>query len=201
MGETLPKRAAHVIMVAQQVARGENQIVEIELGARALVVAIALQDRTRFVDQRRQGVTSGGLHERDPGVAAGGVVGLGCVVQPIAVGLGETSLLCRGGPFALLAVGGEGAGLGAKVRVGPRGQKPDEARRRCGIGTVRQGGRHLGQPLDDRHRFRLGRRRAIHEAREVGGGLRGTPSGGRQAGRRAGPRACGGGADSRRSYG
>ena len=61
-------------MVAQQIARGENQIVEIKLGARALVVAIALQDRTRFVDQRRQGVTSGGLHKRDPGVAAGGVV-------------------------------------------------------------------------------------------------------------------------------
>ena len=96
---------------------------------------------------------------------------LGGVVQPIAVGLGEAGLLRRGGPFALLAVGGEGAGLGAKVRVGTRSQEPDEARRYYGVGAVRQGGRHLGQPLDDRRRFRLGRRRAIHEAREVGGGL------------------------------
>jgi hypothetical protein len=55
--------------------------------------------------------------------------------------------------------------------VGPRGQEPDEARGRRGIGTVRQGGRHFGQPLDDRHRFRLGRRRAIHEAREIRRGL------------------------------
>jgi hypothetical protein len=61
MGETLPQRPAHGVMVAQQVARGENQIVEIELGAGALVVAIALQDRTRFVDQRRQGMAGGGL--------------------------------------------------------------------------------------------------------------------------------------------
>jgi hypothetical protein len=135
------------------------------------VVAIALQDRTRLVDQRRQGMAGGGLRKRDPGVAAGGVVGLGGVVQPVAVGLGETGLLGCGGPFALLAVGGEGAGLGAKVRVGPRGQELDEARRRRGIGAVRQGGRHFGQPLDDRHRFRLGRRRAIHEAREIRRGL------------------------------
>ena len=54
MGETLAQRAAHVVMVAQQIARGENQIVEVEQGARAFVVAEALQDRTRFVDQRRQ---------------------------------------------------------------------------------------------------------------------------------------------------
>ena len=119
MGETLPQRPAHGIMVAQQVARGENQIVEIELGVGALVIAIALQDRTCFVDQRRQGMAGGGLRQRDPGVAAGGIVGLGGVGQPVAVGLGETSLLGRGGPFALLAVGGEGPGLGAKVRVGP----------------------------------------------------------------------------------
>ena len=71
------------------------------------------------------------------------------VVQPITVILGKTSLLGRGGPFALFAVGGEGAGLGAKVRVGTRGQEANEARRRRGIGTVRHGGRHFGQPIDD----------------------------------------------------
>ena len=119
MCETLPKRPAHVIMVAQQVARGKNQIIEIELGAGAFVVAIALQDRTRFVDQRRQGVAGGGLHESDPGVATGGVVGLSSVVQPITVGLGETSLLCSGRPFALLAVRGEAADFSAKIRMGP----------------------------------------------------------------------------------
>ena len=116
-------------------------------------------------------MAGGGLHQRDPGVAAGGVVDFGRVIQPVAVGLGETGLLGRGGPFALLAIGGEGARLGAKVRVGPRGQEPDEARRRCEIGAVRHGGRHFGQPLDDRHRFGFGRRRAIHEAREIRRGL------------------------------
>jgi hypothetical protein len=118
MGETLSQRAAHGIMVAQQVARGENQIVEVELGAGALVVAIALQDRTRFVDQRRQGMAGRGLKKRRPGIAAGGVVAFGSVVQPLAIGLGQAGLLGGGGPFALLAIGREGAGLGAKVRVG-----------------------------------------------------------------------------------
>ena len=66
VGETLPERAADVVMVAQQIARGEDQIVEVELGARALVVAIALQDRTRFVDQRRQNVAGGGLQQARP---------------------------------------------------------------------------------------------------------------------------------------
>lgn len=171
MGETLSQSTAHGIVVAQQIARGENQIVEIELGAGALVLAIALQDRARFVDQRRQGMAGGGLRQFDPGVAAGCIVGLGGVVQSVAVSFGETSPLGRGGPFALLAIGGESAGLGAKVRVRPRGQEADEARRRCGIGTVRHGGRHFGQPLDDHHRFRLGRHHTIHEAREIRGGL------------------------------
>ena len=171
MGETLSQRLAHGVVVAQQVARGENQIVEIELGAGALVVAIALQDRSRFVDQRGQGMAGDGLHQRDPSVATGGVVGLGGVVQPVAIGLGETDLFGRSGPFALPAVGGESAGLGAKIWVGPRGQEPNEARGRRGIGTVRHGGRHFGQPLDDRHCFRLGRRRAIHEVREIRRGL------------------------------
>ena len=67
-------------------------------------------------------MAGGRLHERDPGVAAGGVMGFCGVVQSITVSLGKTSLLGRGGPFALLAVGGEGAGLGAKVRVRTRGQ-------------------------------------------------------------------------------
>ena len=54
MGEALAQRAPDIVMVAQQIARGEDQIVEVELGARALMVAIAMQDRTRFLDQRRQ---------------------------------------------------------------------------------------------------------------------------------------------------
>ena len=77
MREALSQRAPDIVMVAQQIARGEDQIVEVELGARALVVAIALQDRTRLLDQRRQNLAGRGLKKRSPGVAAGGVVDLG----------------------------------------------------------------------------------------------------------------------------
>ena len=58
MGEALSQRVPHIVTVAQQVARGEVEIVEVELGARALMVAIAMQDQTRFLDQRRQNLGS-----------------------------------------------------------------------------------------------------------------------------------------------
>ena len=154
-------------MVAQQVARGEDQIIEVELGARALVVAIALQDRTRLLDQRRQNLAGRGLKKRSPGVTAGGVVAICGDVQPLPVGLREARLLRRLRPFALLTIGGEGACLCAKVRVRTRGEKPDQTRRRRRIGTGRQRGCHLDQPLDDHDRFRLGRRRPAHEGREI----------------------------------
>src|SRR3546814_6081522 len=64
-----------------------------------------------------------------PGIDAGGVVAFGGDVQPLAVGLGEARLPRRFGPFTLLAIGGEGARLGAKVRVRTRGQKPAQAGR------------------------------------------------------------------------
>ena len=54
MGEALSQRVPLIVTVAQQVARGEVEVVEVELGARALMVAIAMQDQTRFLDQRRQ---------------------------------------------------------------------------------------------------------------------------------------------------
>ena len=171
MGEAVSQCAPDIVMIAQQIACGENQIVEVELSARTLVVAITLQNRAHFFDQRRQGLASRSLNKRNPGVAAGGVVGVGSVVQPVAVSLGEACLLCCGSPFALLAIGGEGAVLLAKIRMGSRGQEPDEARRCCGIATARQGGRHVGQPLDDRHRFRLDSSRPVHEAREIRCGL------------------------------
>ena len=41
----------------------------------------------------------------------------------------------------------EGAVFLTKIRMGPRGQKPDETRRRGGIGTIRHSGRHLGEFL------------------------------------------------------
>ena len=63
MGETLSQSLAHGVMVAEQVASSKNQIVEVEVGAGALVVAVALQDRTRFVDQRGQGMTGDGLRQ------------------------------------------------------------------------------------------------------------------------------------------
>ena len=50
MGEALAQRAPDIAIVAQQIALGEDQIVKIELGARALMVAVALQDRARHVD-------------------------------------------------------------------------------------------------------------------------------------------------------
>ena len=48
MGEALSQRMSDLVMVAQQVARGEDQIVEIELSARPFLVAIAFEDRARF---------------------------------------------------------------------------------------------------------------------------------------------------------
>jgi hypothetical protein len=46
MGEALSQRVPLIVTVAQQVARGEVEVVEVELGARALMVAIAMQDQT-----------------------------------------------------------------------------------------------------------------------------------------------------------
>src|SRR3546814_8082487 len=105
MGKTLPQCTANCIVGAKTGSCGENQSVEIELGAGALVVAIALQDGMRLVDQRCEGMASGALHKHGPGIAAGNVVCLGRIVQPIAVRLGKTGLLGCGGPFSFLAVG------------------------------------------------------------------------------------------------
>ena len=60
-------------------------------------------------------MAGGGLHKRAPGIATGGVVDLGRVVQPIAVGLGKTGLFGGGGGSTTTATSTVGIrGLGAE---------------------------------------------------------------------------------------
>jgi hypothetical protein len=73
-------------MIAQQITRSENQIVEVELSASPLVITIALKDRSRFIYQSGQNPAGSGLHKRVPRITAGGVVNFGRVVQTTAIG-------------------------------------------------------------------------------------------------------------------
>jgi len=74
-------------MIAQQVARGEDQIVEIEQGRRTLIVPEPVQDGLHLGDQVSQDATGDILEQHLPGLAASRVVRVGRDVQALAVGL------------------------------------------------------------------------------------------------------------------
>ena len=57
-------------MVAQQIARGEDQVVKIEQGARALMVAEASQDGRTSSIKLRENPARRGLQQRGPSLAA-----------------------------------------------------------------------------------------------------------------------------------
>ena len=87
-GEARGEGAAHVVVIAQQIARSKDQVVEIEERRRSLVVAKAIDDRLHERDRRGQHMRGDGLVHRRPGGAPPGIVRAGQVVQPITIGLG-----------------------------------------------------------------------------------------------------------------
>ena len=104
MGETRGKRPAHRLVIAQQVARGEEQVVEVEQRGGALVVSEALRDRLHELHELAQHPRGRALAELRPCHAALLVVRDGQGVQPIAIGFGETYTPCCRGPLPFLLV-------------------------------------------------------------------------------------------------
>src|SRR3546814_9533068 len=74
MGEAARQRPAHRLVITQQVARCENQVIEVEKGSRALVVAEAVEHRLHQTHEVGQNTRSDHLLHRFPRPAAGGVV-------------------------------------------------------------------------------------------------------------------------------
>ena len=75
-------------MIAQQVAGGEDQVVEVEQRRRALVLPEASHDRLDQGNEIGKNMSGDGPMKCRPRRAAEGVVGAGRVVQPLGIGLG-----------------------------------------------------------------------------------------------------------------
>ena len=117
------KRPAHLVVVPQQVASGEDQIIEVQQRGRALVVPEAVHDGLQQRNKIGKRTGSGGPLQGVPCRAAAAVMGVRRIVQPVAVGLRQADSPGGVSPLALLAVGQEITALGEKVRMGPRRQE------------------------------------------------------------------------------
>ena len=125
VGELPGKSPANLVEVPQQIARGEDQVIEVELRRRALVLAETVHDRSCDLHEVGKHARGGRLLQCGPCLAASGIVGIGIRVQAIAVGLGEARLSGGSSPFRLLLVFAELAGLGAKIGMRRGNQKSD----------------------------------------------------------------------------
>ena len=134
-------------MITQQIARGEDQIVEVEQGGRALIVPETMQDGLHLSDQVSQRRAGDRLEQRRPGFAASRVVSFGGNVQALAVGLGQAFALGRLDPFPLFLVGEERAGFRAEVGMRRRQQHPHQPDGRFDRGTDDKRSCHLGEAL------------------------------------------------------
>ena len=123
-------------MVAQQVAGGEDEVVEIQQRRRALVPPEARHDRLDQGNEIGEHMGSDGPLQLCPRRATMSVVGAGLVVQAIAVGLSQTYSLRRRSPLRLFLVLPEAARLSEQLGATWRGQNPDKPSGCLGSGTV-----------------------------------------------------------------
>ena len=126
VGEAFGECPAHVLVVAQQVARGEDQVVEIEQRRGTLVAAKSFHHRHEEPDEIVQHPSGDGLPQHCPRLAAPRVTHLRRCVQPIPVGLGEAGASGRVYPLGLLPVAPKVPGGGAKHGTGLREQQRNE---------------------------------------------------------------------------
>ena len=117
-------------MVAQQVAGGEDEVVEIQQRRRALVLPEARHDRLNQGHEIGENMSGDGPVKRRPRPAAESIVGSGQIVQAIAIGFGQTRAFCRSAPLPLPLVCPKLAGLRAEFVVKRRDQQPDKRSRR-----------------------------------------------------------------------
>ena len=170
-GRSGPPRPAHILVIAQQGSRGEDQVVEIEQRCTALVDLEAIQHRPQESGEMRQDARGDGLLQRRPRSAAGRVVIAGAGVQALGIGLGQAREPGRAIPFALLPVGPEASGGGAEIGMGTRDQQPDE----IGRPLRRPGGRqrlgHLREERRETSGLRLVGVGTVDESREPLGSI------------------------------
>ena len=166
VGETRGERPAHRLVIAQQVARGEEQVVEVEQRGGALVVPEALRDRLHELHELAQHPRGRALAELRPCHAALLVVRTGQSVQPIGTGFGEAYLPCCRGPLPFLTVRQEAARLSAEIGMEMHAQQRDPIggvfAREVENGAFGQ----LGKVLRDDGGLRLRGARAAHEGAE-----------------------------------
>ena len=91
-------------MVAQEIARREYQVIEIEKRGSALVLAEQVHDGHDQRHEAGEHMGGDGLLEGCPSPAAKGVMSTGRVVQPLRLGLGQARALCGRYPLPLLAI-------------------------------------------------------------------------------------------------
>ena len=144
-------------MIAQKIARREDQIVEIELGGRTLVVPETGQHRLYLSDEVAQDATGDVLDQILPGLAARGVMRIRRDVQPFAFGLGQAFALGGFDPFALLLVGKERAGFGAEVGMRLCNQQSHQADWRFDDRPAVEPCGHSGEALGEHGGFFLHR--------------------------------------------
>ena len=149
MREARGQRAAHRFMVAQQLARGEDQIVEIEKRSRALVVAETIHHRLHKPDELGEDARGGRLRERGPCFATRRVVAFCGGVQAIAIGLGEARALGGFAPLALLLVGAKATRGRAEIGMRAREQQPDKIGRLLRRRDCLNGFGHFQEPRRD----------------------------------------------------
>ena len=150
MPEARGQSTPHLVVVAQEIARREYQIVEVQQRGGALVLAEQLHDGPDQRHETGEHTSRYGLVKRRPGRAAKGVMSAGRVVQPLRIGLGQASALCGGSPLPLFLILPEAAGPCEEFGIGRHHQQRDERGRR--IGRERGGdlpGQFSKLPRDD----------------------------------------------------
>ena len=154
-------------MIAQKIARREDQIVEVELGGRTLIVPEAGQHRLHLSDEVAQNATGDVLDQTLPGLAARYVMRIRRDVQPFAFGLGQAFALGGFDPFAFLLVGKERAGFGVEVGMRRRNQQSHQANGRFDDRPAVEPCGHSGKALGEHRGFFLHRWRGADELHQT----------------------------------
>ena len=132
VAEARGQSAAHLVVVAQEIARREYQVVEVEQRGGALVLAEMVHNGRDQRHETGEHISGDGLLQNRPGHAAKGVLSARRVVQPLRIGLGQTCGPCGGYPLPLFLIFPEAAGPCEEIGMGCHHQQRDERGGRIG---------------------------------------------------------------------
>ena len=149
------KRVAYGFVVTQQIAGGEDQVIEVKQRCRSLVVPEPVHYRLHEAYEVSKNARRNRLQQPCPCLAGICIVSLGCGIQPVAIGLRESHPLGSFAPFSLFLIGTEAPGSRAKIRVRTRDQQPNEINWCFGGESKSDVLSHLGETRSHRGGFRL----------------------------------------------